>query len=290
MPFASPRHFFTVNVEDYFHERALEPYVARASWAGRPSRIERNVDLLLGLLAKHEARATFFTLGWIAEHHPGVVRAIARAGHEIASHGATHRRLDELSPEQFRDEVRSSKLLLEDLTGTQVVGFRAPNFSIVPGSEWAFDVLLEESYEYDSSRLPIDRPSYGSPISPRYPHAVRCESVGASLVEIPLTTLDVMGSRMPAGGASLRHLPYAAVRGAFRAAERAGVPGVFYVHPWEMDPEQPRIPMSLATRMRHYGGLARTAPRLGRLLEEFQFGSIASALPHLVQNAPAIAA
>jgi polysaccharide deacetylase family protein (PEP-CTERM system associated) len=289
MPYTPVRHFFTVDVEDYFQVGAFEPYVTRASWDSRPSRVERNVDVLLGLLANANARGTFFTLGWIAQRYPRMIREIVRQGHEIASHGATHTCVNRLTPTQFREEVRTSKRVLEDISGAHVIGFRAPNFSLLPGYEWAFDVLLEESYEYDSSRFPIDRPNYGCPNAPRYPHAVRCESVGGSLMEIPLTTLDLFGSRLPAaGGASLRHFPYAVIRNAFRAAQREGVPGVFYVHPWEVDPDQPRIRVPFTTRVRHYGGLARTAPRVTRLLREFQFQSIAEGLPELSQNAPAL--
>lgn len=289
--YAPVRHFFTVDVEDYFQVRALEPYIPRASWDSQPSRVERNVDVLLGMLANARARATFFALGWTAQRYPQVIRAIVRQGHELASYGATRRRLDQLTPVQFRDEVSTSKKLLEDISGTQVIGFRAPSFSMLPSHEWAFDVLLEESYEYDSSRIPVDEPDTGRPASLRYPHVVRCQSGGGSLIEVPLTTLNVLGPRASrAGGGCLRHLPYPVIRSAFGDAERAGVPGVFCVRPWELDPEQPRVRVPFATRVRHYGGLARTAPRVARLLREFSFGSIAEGLFELGQSAPAILA
>ena len=282
-------HFFTVDVEDYFQGGAFERLIPRATWDTRPSRVERNVDVLLRLLARADAKATFFTLGWIAERHPGLVRRIAREGHEIASHGSAHRRVTELSPIEFRDDVRRAKAALEDACGVLVSGFRAPNFSILPGYEWAFEILVEEGYEYDSSRFPIRRVGYGSPDTPRWAHHVRCCS--GLLIEIPLTTLDTLGMRIPAaGGAYLRHFPYRVVRDAFRACERTGMPGVFYVHPWELDPDQPRIRAPFVTRVRHYTGLSKTESRIERLLREFAFTSIANALPELRQAAPLLLA
>lgn len=292
------RHFFTVEVEDYFQDRHLAPYVPPAAWDQHPSRVERNVDSLLGLLSDAGARATFFTSGWTAQRFPRLIRAIARQGHELASYGDTSASWHPLTPVRFREEVSCVKKLLEDVSATQVIGYRARGFTLRASYEWAFDVLLEESYEYDSSRIQSDRSDRSDTgrlraATPRYPHAVACESVGGSLLEIPVTPLTLWPgasrSRV-AGGASLRHLPYPVVRNAFRRAERDGVPGVFCLHPWELDSAQPRMRVPLAARVRHYGGLTRTAPRLGRLLAEFRFGSIAASLPHLVQNAPAIAA
>lgn len=293
--YSQVRHFFTVDMEDYFQCTGLEAYVSRSAWDSQPSRIEHSVDVLLELLADAQARATFFTLGWTARRFPQVVRAIVRHGHEIASHGNTGLPVNQLTPVQFREEVSTSRKLLEDISGTPVIGYRAPDFTLLPSYEWAFDVLLEESYEYDSSRIPAERPEQGwlgSP-TPRYPHAVRCESVGGSLLEIPLTTLNVWGggSRPPvAGGAYLRHMPYSVIRNAFRDAEHEGVPGVFCIHPWEVDPAQPRLRVPFAARVRHYGGLARTAPRTARLLREFRFGSIAEGLFELSQSAPTLLA
>jgi len=263
-------HHFTVDVEEYFQVSAFEPYVARAHWDGFESRAARGVDRLLELLARHGSCATFFVLGWVAERQPQLVRGIAAAGHEVASHGWDHRRVTEQTPEEFRGSVRRTKHLLEDLMGAPVVGFRAPSFSIVPGREWALDVLLEEGYRYDSSLFPVWRPGYGYPNGRRDPH--RVERPSGTIIEIPPMTLRWSGLTLPAGGgAYLRLLPFGLCRAALRDADRRGVPGTVYVHPWEVDPEQPRLEVPWYARLRHYGGLSSTAPRLERLLSEFRF-------------------
>lgn len=271
-------HIFTVDVEEYFQVGAFERLVSREDWPSYPSRIERPIDELLGLLAKHGATGTFFTLGWIAERNPRIVRLVHDAGHEVASHGYWHRRVDTLTAREFRDDVRRSKDVIESICGVPVHGFRAPNFSLKPGGEWAFDVLIEEGYRYDSSLFPIRRPGYGYPNAPTVPHLIH-RSVG-SICELPLATTRWYGGvRVPAaGGAYLRHLPYSIIHRAFREHGESGIPATFYIHPWELDPGQPRMPVPLLTRIRHYGGLARTLPRLNRLLEEFRFTSAAQCL------------
>ncbi len=270
-------HHFTVDVEEYFQVSAMEPHVPRARWDSIPGRMEAGTRQLLEMLAEHGARGTFFVLGWIAERHPALVRDIAAAGHEVASHGWGHRRVTHLTPEQFRRSVRASREVLEDLAGAPVLGYRAPSFSIAAGCEWALDVLLEEGYRYDSSRFPIRRRGYGFAGGGRDPHWLEREA--GRLGEVPPATLRVGGSNLPAGGgAYFRLFPYALVRAAFREAERRGAPATFYIHPWELDPEQPRIPVPLTTRIRHYGGLRRTVPRLRKLLGEFRFQPIARTL------------
>lgn len=265
-------HVFSVDVEEYFHVNAFEHVVSRDQWAGYPSRLEPSVALLLDLLDEFGARGTFFTLGWVARHHPQVVRAIAARGHEVASHGWWHRRLPTLTAEAFRAEVRESKAELEAVSGQRVDGFRAPSFSLLPGLEWAFDVLLEEGYRYDSSRFPIRRPDYGSPDSPPVPHRIRRPA--GTLLELPLATLDRWGVRWPAaGGGYFRQFPYALTRAAFTAWGRQGVPAMFYLHPWEVDPAQPRLPVGAVASFRHYRGLDRTVPRLRQLLADFRFDS-----------------
>jgi polysaccharide deacetylase family protein (PEP-CTERM system associated) len=278
-------HCFTVDVEEHFQVSAFETMVRPADWGRHESRVRRNVDALLELLARRGARGTFFVLGWIAEREPGMVRAIADAGHEIASHGQDHRRVTHQSPDAFRVSVRDSKAILEDAAGRPVIGFRAPSFSIVPGLEWALDILLEEGYRYDSSLFPIRRPGgYGYPTARREPHWI--ERPAGRLYELPLTTLRRFGWNVPAsGGGYFRVLPYAVTRAAFLDCARQGVPGVFYVHPWELDPDQPRLPAALSARLRHYTGLHRTRPRLERLLSEFDFGSIGSLLPTVAGSA-----
>lgn len=270
-------HFFTVDLEEYFQANAMESVAPREAWPTLSSRVERNVETLLPLLERHGVKATFFVLGWVAKRHTRVVRRVAEAGHEIASHGWWHRRVTELTVSEFREDVRSSKEVLEDITGAAVTGFRAPSFSIVPGREWAFDVLLEEGYGYDSSLFPVRRPDYGYPSAPPIAHII--DRPSGRLMEFPLATTLWQGVRIPAaGGAYLRHFPYHIVRRAFREHTACNIPAVFYIHPWELDPDQPRLSVPMLTRVRHYGGLRHTATRLERLLSEFRFTSFARAL------------
>lgn len=273
-------HHFTVDVEEYFQVSAFTPLVDRATWEGRECRVERGVARLLELLARHNARATFFVLGWIAERFPGLVRDVASADHEVASHGWDHRRVSEQSRKAFRESAARSKRLLEDLIGRPVLGFRAPSFSIVQGGEWALDVLVEEGYVYDSSLFPVRRPGYGYRDGQRDPHWV--VRPGGRLAELPPATVRRFGVNLPAGGgAYFRLLPYGLVRTALKDCERRGVAGTFYIHSWELDPEQPRLRVPWYTRVRHYGGLQRVAPRLERLLQEFRFRPIADTVAGL---------
>jgi polysaccharide deacetylase family protein (PEP-CTERM system associated) len=249
------------------------------------SRVAPQVAQLLDLLAQHGARATFFVLGWVAERQPDLIRTIARAGHEIASHGWDHARVTEQTPEQFRASIRRSKELLETITGTPVLGFRAPSFSIVRGREWALDLLIEEGYRYDSSLFPVRRPGgdYGYPDGSPDPHWLARPA--GQLAEIPPTTLRWCGMQLPAaGGAYFRLFPYSLVQAAFRQSERRGVPGTFYIHPWEIDPAQPRFDVPWLTRVRHYGGLRRTARNLGRLLREFRFTAVCDTVSRFSQS------
>ncbi len=265
-------HVFSVDVEEYFQVLAFERTVPRERWDAMPSRVEASVHLLLELLARHSATATFFTVGWLAERKPGLVKRIAELGHEVASHSWWHRRVTTLTPGEFREDVRRCRAVLEDLTGRPVVGFRAPSFSIVPGTEWAFDVLIEEGYRYDSSVFPIRRPGYGYPGAPREAYHIRRPA--GVLLELPMATTLAAGIRVPAaGGGWFRHLPYSLTNRAFREHEAEGRAAMFYIHPWEIDVEQPRLGVSLLTRVRHYGGLSRTLPRLERLLTRFRFVS-----------------
>jgi polysaccharide deacetylase family protein (PEP-CTERM system associated) len=229
------------------------------------------------LLAEAGTRGTMFVLGWVAERHPGLVKELSAAGHEIASHGWSHRRVTDKTPSEFRAAVRRTKQLLEDQTGQPVLGYRAPSYSIVPSHEWALDVLLEEGYRYDSSLYPVRRPGYGFPGGGRYPHWL--ERPGGRLGEVPPATLRVAGINLPAGGgAYFRLLTYALTEAALRQAERRGEAATFYIHPWEIDPDQPRLPVGWLTRIRHYGGLGRTRSRLQRLLARHRFCPIAETL------------
>ncbi len=267
-------HLFTVDVEEYFQVGAFQHIIPRQSWDFWPSRAKPSVERLLDVLARHDVKATCFVLGWFATRHPALVRALATNGHEIASHGWSHRSLSALSPDTFREEVRASKALLEGLVGRPVVGFRAPNFSIVPGGEWAFDVLLEEGYRYDSS-LFVHRRRSDSGYPGSHPAAHEIVRASGRIIELPIAVRGWAGIPVPAsGGGYFRHLPYAVTRGAFARLSRRGTPGVFYIHPWELDPDQPRVRAPLATRLRHYTGLRQAPARLERLLSEFAFTSV----------------
>lgn len=265
-----PCHHFSVDVEEFFHGTAFEAYVPRSTWSGLPRRSPRVMDRLLEMLDDEGVRATFFVVGWLADLEPEMVRRCAAAGHEIASHSWDHRTVVAQSPDAFRESLRRTKALLEDLSGSEVVGFRAPSFSIVPGAEWAFDALIEEGYRYDSSLFPIrGHPTYGYPEAPSDPHLIRRPA--GDLVEIPATTLTVAGRRLPAsGGAYFRFFPYAYLRSAFRQSESRGAPATFYIHPWELDEAQ-EVDAPLRTRVRAFHGLRHTWKRTRRLLREFEF-------------------
>ena len=266
------RNALTVDVEDYFQVSALAPHIARDDWERIPCRIERNVDRILELFSAVGAQATFFTLGWIAERHPHVVRRIARAGHEVASHGYAHRRATEQSRDDFCRDIRSAKALLEDLLGDEVKGYRAPSFSIGGANRWAFDCIAEAGYRYSSSIYPVRHDHYGAPDAPRFayrPHD--------ALLEIPISTARVAAINLPAGGGGyFRLLPYAVSRSLIRSVNRDDrQAAVFYFHPWELDPGQPRVAgAGWKTRFRHYVNLHRTEPRLRKLLGDFKWGRI----------------
>lgn len=267
-------HHFTVDVEEYFQVSALEPHVPRSAWDSIESRIDVGMDRLLGLLESHDARGTFFVLGWLAERRPDIVRRIVDQGHELASHGWDHARVTAISPDEFRESVRRSKAALERIGGVEVTGFRAPSFSIVPGLEWALNILVEEGYTYDSSLFPVARRGYGYPRGGRDPYWIECAS--GTLIEVPPATLRRFGVNLPAaGGGYLRMLPLGLTRAAVVAAERRNAPATLYIHPWELDPEQPRLNVPLITKIRHYSGLEQTEERLDRLLREYTYRPIA---------------
>lgn len=265
-----PRNAMTIDVEDYFQVSAFAPYIARGDWDSRECRVERNVDRILGLLAEQGTQATFFTLGWVAERYPQLVRRIVEGGHEIASHGYGHERASDLSPEAFRADVGRAKALLEDLSGREVLGYRAPSFSIGEGNLWAFDVLRDCGYRYSSSVYPIRHDHYGMPDSPRFAYPVR-----EGLLEVPVTTLRLRGRNLPSsGGGYFRLLPYALSRWLIEQVNRNDQQSaVFYFHPWEIDPGQPRIAgIDAKTRFRHYVNIGRTEARIAQLLRDFAWG------------------
>jgi polysaccharide deacetylase family protein (PEP-CTERM system associated) len=277
-PPAALQNAMTVDVEDYFHVSVFDGLVPRHRWPLLESRVESNTERLMAVLDAHGVTATFFVLGWVAERHPRLIAAIAAAGHEVASHGYGHRLVYDQTPEAFRDDVRRAKALLEDACGSPVRGYRAPSYSIVPKSLWALDVLIEEGYEYDASIFPIRHDRYGIPVSARQPYVIN--RPGGRLVEAPGSTVRVGGMNLPvAGGGYFRILPYAWTRwGIARVNERERRPVIFYLHPWEIDAGQPRLPAGLVSRFRHYRNLHETEPRLRQLLQDFAWTSLSNVL------------
>jgi polysaccharide deacetylase family protein (PEP-CTERM system associated) len=260
----------TVDVEDYFQVSALAPHFPPDGWGGVPCRVEANVARLLDLFARHDAHATFFTLGWVAERYPQLVRRIAAAGHEVASHGHGHQRASDQTPEAFLADIRLAKAILEDVLGQEVAGYRAPSFSIGKTNPWAHDCIAEAGYRYSSSVYPVKHDHYGVPDAPRFPYRL-----ANGLLEIPITTARLAGRNFPAGGGGyFRFLPYAVSRWQIERVNRVDRrPAIFYFHPWEVDPEQPRVQgASAKTRFRHYVNLHRTEARLARLLQDFTWG------------------
>jgi len=270
----------TVDVEDYFQVSALAPHFPRGDWDQQLCRVERNVDTILALFAEHDARATFFTLGWVAERYPALVRRIADAGHEVASHGYSHERASAQTPEGFLADIVLAKAVLEDVAGCAVRGYRAPSFSIGKTNPWAHDCIAAAGYQYSSSVYPVKHDHYGMPDAPRF--AYRLDN---GLMELPVTTMRWMGRNWPAGGGGyFRLLPYAVSRWQIaRVNRRDGQPAIFYFHPWEIDPEQPRVrEASAKTRFRHYVNLERTEMRLRRLLKEFSWERADAVFPAAV--------
>ncbi len=260
----------TIDVEDYFQVSAFAPHIARASWDARECRVERNVDRILAMLSGRQTKATFFTLGWIAERYPALIRRIVQEGHELASHGYGHERVSDLTETSFLADIVRAKAILEDLCSVEVKGYRAPSFSIGEGNLWAFDCLVQAGYRYSSSIYPIRHDHYGMPGAPRHAHRVRPE-----LLEVPITTLRLFNRNFPSsGGGYFRLLPYQVSRwmlNRVNQAERQS--GIFYFHPWEIDTGQPRIDgIGSKTRFRHYVNIDRMEARLQQLLGDFHWG------------------
>jgi polysaccharide deacetylase family protein (PEP-CTERM system associated) len=264
------RNAITCDVEDYFQVSAFEHLVPKESWLGRECRIPRNVDRVLELYDEAHVHGTFFTLGWVAEHHREVVRRIADAGHEVASHGMQHRRVWDQAPEEFRADITRAKALLEDASGQRVRGYRAASWSLDERTPWAHRIMAEAGYEYSSSIYPIAHDHYGLPEAPTTPFYVKA----GGILEIPASTSRLFARNMPAsGGGYFRLLPYAVSRSLMFRIAATGVPAVFYFHPWELDPGQPRMSgVDARTRFRHYLNLGRFETRLKCLLKDFNWG------------------
>ncbi len=262
----------TIDVEDYFQVSAFAPHIDRAKWDELPCRVELNIERILEMLDTANVHATFFTLGWIAERYPHVVRRISEQGHELASHGFAHRRATEQEPDEFLADITLAKAVIEDVAGIGVSGYRAPSFSVGPSNTWAFECIARAGYRYSSSVYPIRHDHYGAPDSPRFAHEVH-----PGLIELPVATVQLLSRTWPAGGGGyFRLLPYCLSQWSIRRINAIdGKPAMFYFHPWELDPEQPRVDgIGAKTRFRHYVNLKRMAPRLARLVRDFRWNRV----------------
>jgi polysaccharide deacetylase family protein (PEP-CTERM system associated) len=266
-------NILTVDVEDYYQVSAFDRRVARDDWGSIPSRVVANTNRLLDLFDARRVKATFFVLGWIGKHFPGLVRQIVERGHEIACHSYWHRLVYQLTPEEFREDTRMARDILEDASGTAVTAYRAPTFSITARSEWALDILCELGFQIDSSIFPIRHDRYGMPGAQRYPNRIR--RAGGELWEYPPTVARVGPWNVPvAGGGYFRLFPLRFTQHCFRQVNAANQAVMFYLHPWEVDPDQPRIPRRPWQNWRHYVNLDRTERKLDLLLGSFKFGTL----------------
>ncbi len=287
-----PVHCLSFDVEEHFQVSAFWSETRRQQWNTLESRVYRNTERVLTLLADQSVRATFFVLGWVAERCPDLVRSIVAQGHEVGSHGYGHELIGSQTPEMFRNDVRNAKRLLEDITGLPVHGYRAPSFSITKDTTWALSILQEEGYAYDSSIFPVLHDRYGLPDAVPTIHLLRLET--GCLWEVPPSTFSILGLRLPiAGGGYFRLYPYSVLRLMLRRVEGTGHPLVMYLHPWELDPQQPRMDGPMLSRFRHYLNLHKTERRLEALLKDFRFGSIqdvleATAGPFPSEDKPAL--
>ena len=272
----TPPNAFTVDVEDYYQVGVFQERLKHEEWTGFESRVERNLDVICEILERRGVKATFFVLGWLAERHPKAMRALADAGHEIGSHGYAHRPIWTMTPEEFRADLVRSLDAVGTATGRRPDLYRAPCFSIVPRTLWALDVLADAGVRFDSSIFPVNHPEYGIPGAERNVHRIRTPG-GRTIWEFPMTTGRVMGKNVAfCGGGYFRLLPYWLVRKGLAKAEKTGHPFVFYMHPWEIDPDQPRLDDRAGRlgRFRHYVNLAKTRGRLEKLVADFRLGTM----------------
>jgi polysaccharide deacetylase family protein (PEP-CTERM system associated) len=265
------RNAMSIDLEEWFHPEILRGRFQTAEWPDLEPRAPSIVDRLLEILADADVRATFFVLGWVAERHPGIVPRLVQAGHEVASHGYSHAMITQQTPQEFEADVRRSLEILRSQSGQPVVGYRAPSFSVVRDTLWAFDVLMQLDIEYDSSIYPVHHDRYGIPGAPRQPYRV-ARRQAQELWEMPPPTLRIANKNLPvAGGGYLRLFPYAVTAFALRRLNGEGLPGIVYTHPWEYDTAQPRVDLSWPKRLRHYTNVSRSEGKLRRLLREFEF-------------------
>lgn len=282
MPGSIVKHSLSFDVEEHFQVSAFESPMRRRHWEQFDSRVENNTEKLLGLLAQRGVHATFFVLGWVAERYPALVRSIASAGHEVASHGYAHELITAQTQIAFREDIRKAKGILESILQQPVLGYRAPSFSITKDTMWAVQILVEEGYAYDSSIFPVVHDRYGMPSA--IPHLHQLSTPAGLLWEVPPSTVKCFGVRLPvAGGGYFRLYPYPLLRALLRKLEGEGCPLVMYMHPWEFDPDQPRMEGSVLSRIRHYLNLDKTEGRIRALLQDFSFAPIRRVFPQIEQ-------
>ena len=275
------RNALTVDVEDYFHVSAFSECIDQNDWDSYPLRVERNTRRLLDIFDLHSVKATFFVLGWVAERIPGLVKEIAASGHEVACHGYSHQLVYSQKPEVFREETLRSKSLLEEIIQSPVRGYRAASYSITEQSRWALDILAEVGFDYDSSIYPVYHDRYGIPGADEFPHQLETPK-GYQLVEFPLSTARIFSFRLPvAGGGYFRLYPYTITKAGLSQINHRQKPFIFYLHPWEIDTEQPKISAGWKSRFRHYNNLDKCEPRLERLMNDFKFGTALGVLNEL---------
>ena len=276
------KNALTIDVEDYFHVSAFAKNISINDWDNQECRVEKNISDILQIFSDANHKATFFVLGWVAERYPELVKLIHENGHEIASHGYSHQLIYNQSQELFREETRKSKQLLEDIIQEEVTGYRAASYSITNRSLWALDTLVEEGFEYDSSIFPVRHDRYGIPGATEHPHVLTTPN-GSSLVEFPLSTLRILSWRVPmAGGGYFRLYPYFFFKQAVtHIIEKQMQPYIFYLHPWEIDTDQPRVKSSWFSEFRHYNNLDKCRSRLESLLASFEFGTVKHVLTDL---------
>lgn len=263
----------SIDVEEYFQATAFNGGVPYDNWDSYESRVHSATEKILSILSRHDTKATFFIVGWVARKHPGIVKAIQKEGHEIACHSYAHREISEQTPDAFRKDLCLARSILEDITGQPVKGYRAPTFSITRDTLWALDILIEEGFQYDSSVFPIRHDRYGMPKAERFPSVIRRN--GYTILEFPMSTLRLMGINLPfAGGGYMRLLPSSLVSRAIDKINGQGQPVIVYVHPWEFDPDQPRIHASPVTNFRHYHNIATMSTKFQRLLSRHKFAPV----------------
>ncbi len=279
------KNILSVDVEEWFHPEALQHLFPEETWNEQPLRVEPLIERLLDVFARHQAKATFFVLGWVAEKYPNLIKKMVAQGHEVASHSYSHRMITKMSPREFKEDLHRSLDVLQNISGEKVLGFRAPTFSVTKKTFWAYPILIDAGLQYDSSVYPIWHDRYGVPEAPRSVYAVRLEN-GQSILEFPMPTLKAFGKNFPFGGGGyLRLFPLRFTMMAIRKFNKEGYPAIMYMHPWEFDTQQPKVKMGRVQSFRHYGRIAQNFSKLERLLSAYEWTNFAEYLSIVQKDA-----